>query len=110
MPFFLKYKNWIIGILVLILVVVVYKTYANKKAGKDTTSNGCPNSFTLHPFGTLVANAVSINYSMSGGKYFSQASGGYGGYNAELAPKEISKDAFMKACDQYKATQSTPNS
>lgn len=103
MPFFLKYKNWIIAILVILLIIIAYSVYAKKNGSDKSPENSCPNSFSLNPFGSVVPDVASTTYSISSGKYYAQTSGGYGGYGVQLAPKEISKEVFMKACEKYKS-------
>lgn len=106
MDFIIKNKIWFIALGILVLALIAYKAFAGNGSEKEV-ENSCPASFTIHPYGNVIANAVSVTYSMLGGKYFSQASGGYGGYSAQLAPKEISKDEFAKACNQYKSMSET---
>lgn len=104
MPFFLKYKNWIIGIGILFLIFIAYMVFGKSSTSKESTPT-CPNTFTVNPLGNLVPDSVSITYSSSGGKYYSQTKGGIAGYGLQLAPKEITKDKFMEACKSYQAQQ-----
>lgn len=98
------YKKWIIGGVILLLLLWAYFAFANKGDKKNDETSSCPSSFTLHPLGGFIQDALSVTYSMNGDKYFSQTSGGYLGYSAQIAPKEISKEAFLKACKEYKST------
>lgn len=93
-------RTIIIVILVLALVGVLYYIFSNKGSNPSTNS-GCPSSFTIHPYGQIIQNAVSITYSTSGGKYYMQDAAGFGGYSAGLAPVEITQEVFAKACKQY---------
>lgn len=100
-----KHKNLIIGIVALLLIFVAYLLLSNKPEADKAPSDGCPASFTINPLGSLAPDSVSITYSTAGGKYYSQASGGIGGYSAQLAPREISQKTYMDACDKYKSNK-----
>lgn len=96
-------------ILVIILVLIgAYLLIFNKPTEKKEEDLGCPPSFTLYPYGQILSNAVAVNYSTDGSKYFSQTSGGYGGYQGQLAKKEISKETFLAACKSYQQQSGNP--
>lgn len=103
-PFFLKYRTWIIVSVILLIAVIIYFIFRDKNDSENTDTSGCPSSFTLDPVGSVpgISGIVKTNYAIVGDKYFKQVSGGYGGASGQLPPKEISKEVFMKACEQYK--------
>lgn len=103
-PFFLKYKYWIIAGVVLLLAVILYFVFRDTDESPKTDASGCPSSFTLDPVGGIpgISGLVRTTYSIVGEKYFKQVSGGYGGAAGQLPPQEISKNVFMRACEQYK--------
>lgn len=96
-------KYLIILIIILVLLGAYFMIFHNPTSQKAEPSSECPASFVLYPYGQFVSNAIAINYSIDGNKYFSQASGGYGGYQGQLAKREISKEEFLTACAQYKS-------
>lgn len=104
MPFFLKYKNWLIGVVILLLLVIIYFAFfRNKGAVVPPGDTGCPASFTVNPLGSLVPGSVSLTYSSVGGKYYVQDSGGIAGFSAQLPPREITLDKFTAACKAYQS-------
>lgn len=104
----LKYKNWLIGAAILLILVIGYFAFFKNKG--DVTppeTGGCPSTFTLNPLGSLVSGAVSVTYSTVGGKYYAQDRGGIAGFSAQLPPKEISLDKFKAACKAYQSQSAT---
>lgn len=100
----LKYKNWLIGVGILLLLVIVYFAFfKNKGVIMPPETGGCPDPFTINPLGNLVPDSVSITYSSVGGKYYAQDRGGIAGFSAQLPPREISLDKFTAACKAYKS-------
>lgn len=90
----------LIVLLSIALIWVLFYLFGNK-GDKTPESNGCPSSFTIHPYGQIIQNAVAITYSTSNGKYYMQDAAGFAGYSAGLAPKEITQEVFMAACKKY---------
>lgn len=92
-------KNKVVFIIIaVVLLVAAYLFWGRKGTTESDNGSGCPNSFSIATAGGIISN----NYFVQDNKYYTQVQGGFAGASGSLPPKEISKEAYLKACEQYK--------